>query len=447
MKRYFIETYGCQMNRHDSEILSGLLENMGLQPAQSPDGADLVLLNTCTVREKAAERIFGRAGQLARIKKRNPDALLGICGCLPQQRGMVERLLKRAPAVDLVMGPEQLPLLPKLVERFKAGEQPVIATGVDFKARRLTEEPLPRVRERGPGAWVTIMVGCRNFCAYCVVPYTRGPARSRQPDNIIREVRELADRGFVEITLLGQNVNAYGLDLDEPYGFVDLLVALDRIPGLERIRYTTSHPRDFSREIVEAVRDLPRVCEHFHLPVQAGSNRVLDLMNRGYTRQHYLELAQYIRDQVPDSSITTDLMVGFPGETEDDFQETLDLCRKVEFDGAFTFIYSPRKGTRAWHLENEVPLEEKKDRLNRLMETLHPIHLERNRRLEGRIVEVLVEGVSDKDPRVLTGRTRSNRILLFSGSDPTPRLVQVRVDQAGTWSLKGEQISEGAAND
>lgn len=442
MGRYYIETYGCQMNRGDSEILAGLLEGLGMQPAGEADEADLILLNTCTVREKAAERILGRAGQLGQLKKARPQLVLGIAGCVPQQRDMVERIRKRVPAVDLILGPQQLPLLPQLLKTLEHSQGPVIATGVDFSSREVTGEGLPRVREKGPGAWVTIMQGCSNFCSYCVVPYTRGPARSREPQAVIEEVRALGERGFLEVTLLGQNVNAYGLDLPEDYGFSNLLSDLDPLEGIQRIRYTTSHPRDFSPHMVYTIASLEKVCEHFHLPAQAGSDRVLSLMRRGYTQKEYIQLSHYIRRQVPGASITTDLMVGFPGETQADFQDTLDLCREVRFDGAFTFIYSPREGTRAFHMEPQVSLSEKKERLERLMEVLHPMHQEANRQLVGRSVEVLVEGPSPKDPLVLTGRTRTNRILLFPGRDPTPRLAQVEVLEAGTWSLKGRLARE-----
>lgn len=436
MNSYFIETYGCQMNVSDSEVVAGLLEQMGLRPADSVEEADVVILNTCTVRETAAERIFGRASQLGALKRRRPGMLLGISGCLPQQRGMVDRLLERAPHVDMLFGPDQVGRLKEIVARARDGDVPVVETGWDEGGL----DGMPRVRTRGARAWVSIMKGCTNFCSYCIVPYVRGPERSRRPESVVAEVRGLVSEGFIEVTLLGQNVNAYGRDLEDGSDFVGLLEELNGIDGLERIRFTTSHPRDFTLEMVDAMFDLDRVCEHFHLPVQAGSDRILNRMNRGYTRDHYLSLTRHIRSLMPRASITTDIIVAFPGETEDDFEQTLDLCRQVEFDSAYTFIYSPRTGTRAYHMEQTVDAGVARSRLNRLMETLHPMHLARNQSLVGSEVEVLIEGASPRDASVLQGRTRTNKIVLASGGDTSPRLATARVTSAGTWTLKGELL-------
>lgn len=435
MDTYYIETYGCQMNLSDSEALAGILEQMGYRQAESVSQADLILLNTCTVREKAAERIMGRAGQLGRLKKKRPHLVLGVCGCVPEQRGMVDRLLKRAPAVDLLFGPHHISHLGEMVRRVREGESPVVETGRESGG---TEEGLPRVRTAGASAWVTIMRGCTNFCSYCIVPFTRGPEESRRQEAVVAEVRELVKAGYLEVTLLGQNVNVYGRDLDDGTSFTSLLQELNGIEDLLRIRYTTSHPRDFTTGMVDSLSGLKRVCEHFHLPVQSGSDRILELMRRGYGREHYLELARHIRRTVPGATITTDIIVGFPGETNSDFEDTLDLCRQVEFDGAFTFIYSPRTGTRAAHLEGAVDPDTSRDRLQRLMDLLYPIHLSRNKALVGSVVEILIEGQSPRDPTILTGRTRGNRIVLVPGDDPRHRLAGARIVEAGTWTLKGE---------
>ncbi len=435
MKSYFVETYGCQMNVADSELLMGLLEQLGLVAADCIEHADVVFVNTCTVRETAAERALGRAGQLGRLKANRPDMLLCMCGCLPQQPGMVERIRGRASDVDLIFGPDQLVDVQRLLELAASGNETVVETGCGTGAG--WADARPRRRAAPPRAWVPIMKGCSNYCSYCVVPYVRGTERSRDPEQIVAEVEQLVTEGFMEVTLLGQNVNAFGLEQGHERAFERLLVSLDQIEGLERIRFTTSHPRDFTREMVATINGLERVCEHFHLPLQSGSDRVLELMNRGYNRAHYLELATYIRELMPGASITTDIMVAFPGETEADLELTLALCREVEFDSAFTFIYSPRAGTAAAALGQPLPRSEAGARLDALMQTLRPIHLRRNQRLVGANCEILVEGISPRDRSVIKGRTRSNRTVLLSHPDNTPRLERVRITAAGTWTLQG----------
>lgn len=433
---YSLITYGCQMNEHDSEILAGILQEMGYRKARAPEEADLILLNTCCVRESAERKVYGKIGELKRLKHRRPDLIIGVCGCMTQQKDLARRMSRRAPHVDLIIGTHNLHELPRLLEEVKEcrGEPRVEV----WESEGEVVENLPAVREEGVRAWVTIMYGCNNYCAYCIVPYVRGRERSRRPEDITREVEELGRRGFKEVTLLGQNVNAYGRDLGGDMDFADLLARLDTVPGVERIRYTTSHPRDFNQKMIDVVSESRKVCEHFHLPVQAGSNETLRLMNRGYTREHYLELTAAIQSRIPGASITTDIIVGFPGETEEQFEETLDLVRRVEFDNAFTFMYSPRSGTAAARMPEQLPLPVKKERLQRLMEVQYPITRRKNEALVGETVEVLVEGPSKANPARLTGRTRTNRIVLLPGDAARAgEMVMVEITSARTWTLEG----------
>ncbi|RJQ12133.1 MAG: tRNA (N6-isopentenyl adenosine(37)-C2)-methylthiotransferase MiaB [Bacillota bacterium] len=452
---YHVITYGCQMNVHDSEVLAGLLENMGYRRAGEPEQADLILLNTCCVRETAEERILGRLGELQRLKRENPDLILVVAGCLGQEAGSVERILRRAAQVDIVMGTHNLHRLPDLVREVLTGRNGNGAGTLveiwDEPAGEQWRQGLPIMRERGVRAWVTIMYGCDNYCAYCIVPYVRGRERSREPADIVAEVDDLAKRGYREVVLLGQNVNSYGLDLEPGPGpgrrFASLLRELDKTQGLARIRYTTSHPRNFGDDIIEAVADCGKVCENFHLPVQSGSSRVLGLMNRHYTREDYLALVEGIRRRVPGAAFSTDVIVGFPGETDKDFEDTLELVREVRFDSAFTFAYSPRVGTPAARAPDQVAPEVKQDRLRRLIETQNEISLEINRAQIGREVEVLVEGEAEKAPGMAAGRDRVNKLVVLSPPEGTTvtelvgREVVVRVEKATTWSLEGRADS------
>ncbi|MGB9887434.1 MAG: tRNA (N6-isopentenyl adenosine(37)-C2)-methylthiotransferase MiaB [Moorellales bacterium] len=435
-KQYLIITYGCQMNEHDTEVMAGLLEEAGYRRASDLQEADLILINTCSVREKAENKVYGQLGQLLALKRRRPELIIGLAGCMAQRLGAEVRW--RVPQVDFVVGPGDLYRLPEVVRRAEEERQFVLATG------SLGVEPvenLPVRRADRLRAYVTISYGCNNFCTYCVVPYLRGPERSRRPENILAEVAGLAREGYKEVMLLGQNVNTYGRDLPEPVDFGDLLKAVEAIKGIERIRYTTSHPRDFSAELVEVVATGRKICEHFHLPAQAGSDRVLERMRRGYTREHYLNLARTIRQRIPEASITTDLIVGFPGETEEDFEATLDLVEQVRFDAAFTFMYSPRPGTAAAEFPDQVAPEVKRERLLRLNRLQNRLSRESNERLVGRTVEVLVEGPSKTDPQRLAGRTRTNKIVVFSGpQELVGRLVNLRITEAQTFNLFGELV-------
>ena len=433
--KYKIFTFGCQMNVHDSEVIAGLLRQLGYEEANEPEDASLLIFNTCCVRENPERKIFGRVGSLRELKEENPDLIIAICGCMVQQPGQLERIRQELPHVNLVFGTHNIHRLPELLSQIQdTGERlfEVWDTEGDIV------EGLPASRLDGLKAFVNIIYGCTNFCTYCIVPYVRGRERSRQPEAIRREIEDLAARGYKEVTLLGQNVNAYGKDLDEDITFADLLRILDGTSGIDRIRFTTSHPRDMSDELIDAMADLPTVCEHLHLPLQAGSNRILEKMNRGYTKEQYLDLVGRIREVIPHIALTSDLIVGFPGETEEDFEETLQVVEEIQLDSAFTFIFSPRPGTIAAKMENQVPEEVKKERIYRLIELQNRISLQRNRALVGSIQEVLVEGPSQTDPDKYMGRTRGNKLVIFAGPAERGRLMRVRITEAKTWSLHGE---------
>lgn len=441
MVRYKIQTYGCQMNEHDSEILAGQLEQLGYSEAPVLEEADLILLNTCTVRETAAQKALGELGRLKTLKVLHPDLMIGVCGCMAQEEERVNGIKRAYPYVDLVFGTHNLHRLPELVERARQEEAMVVDV---WQAAGEVVEDLPMKRAEGVKAWVTVIHGCDKHCTYCIVPFTRGRERSRQPADVIAEVEALGRQGFREVTLLGQNVNSYGKDLAQGYVFADLLADLDKVEGIRWIRYMTSHPRDFSRRLVDVIADAGKICEHFHLPVQAGSDEVLRRMNRRYTREQYLDLIRYVRDRVPAASITTDIIVGFPGETDEDFRHTLEMVEEAEFDNAFMFVYSPRAGTPAARWQDPVPLPEKKERLQRLMDLQYAISLKKNQAMVGRRYEVLVDGPSKKDPGVWSGRTRGNKLVLIpaepGGDDLTGSFAQVEVTEARTWTLDGKLV-------
>lgn len=436
MKTYWIKVYGCQMNERDAEIIAGLLEQEGYRQAPAPEQADIIILHTCCVREKAENKVYGKLGQLARLKSKNPDLIIAVGGCMTQQPGAAEKMRQRAPHVDLIYGTHNIHELPRLLEQVSLLNQPVEAI---WEKEGEIVEGLPLRRAGGAKALVTISYGCNNFCSYCIVPYVRGRERSRRPEDIIREIKGLVADGVLEVMLLGQNVNSYGKDLEGDINFARLLEMVNAIEGLRRVRYMTSHPRDFTLELVQTLSRLDKVCEHVHLPVQAGSNRILQLMNRGYTREAYMALVDNLRQYIPGVSITTDIIVGFPGETEEDFADTLDLVERVQFDNAFTFMFSPRTGTVAATLPGQLPLEVKKERLHRLMDLQYRISRTKNEGLVGQEVEVLVEGPSENDPTKLCGRTRTNKLVIFPGpEDLIGKLVPVKVTLAQTWLLKGE---------
>ena len=434
-KRAFIGVYGCQMNISDAERMEGQLATLGYERTEDMARADLILLNTCCVRETAEDKVYGKIGEIKHIKRANPALIFGITGCMAQKEG--EALIRRAPHIDFVLGTNKVHELKATVRQLESARRgPVVDV-------LLGDAPLPEnvpIERTGRlSAWVPIMYGCNNFCTYCIVPYVRGREHSRRPEDVVREVEEAAAQGFKEITLLGQNVNSYGKD-HKIASFAELLLMVDAVKGIERVRYMTSHPKDLSDAVIDAVRQGRHICPHFHLPVQHGSDRILRAMNRVYRKDAYRSLVERIRAAVPDASLTTDLIVGFPGETEEDFGELLDFLREIRYDAAYTFLYSKRSGTPAATMEAQVEDSVKKERLHRLMEVQNEISLEKNAALKGTVQEVLAEGPSRTDEDVWTGRTGTNKIVLWrkKGHETEGDIVRVRITQPQTWVLKGE---------
>lgn len=436
-KHYIVYTFGCQMNEHDSETIKGLLEQMGYQATEDRKEADIILLNTCAIRENAEDKVFGELGHLKHLKTEKPGMLLGVCGCMSQEESVVNRILQKHGFVDMIFGTHNIHRLPQLVKEALFSKEMVVE--VWSKEGDIIEN-LPKKRE-GMRAWVNIMYGCDKFCTYCIVPFTRGKERSRRPEDVIAEVRDLARQGFKEITLLGQNVNAYGKDLkDMNYRFGDLMDDMRKI-NIPRVRFTTSHPRDFDDHLVEVLGKGGNLVEHIHLPVQSGNTDILKKMNRKYTRERVLELAAKIKAAVPHASLTTDIIVGFPGETDEQFEDTISLVREVGYDFAYTFIYSPREGTPAASMEDNVPMSVKKERLQRLNNVVNENSLRFNGRLRGEVVEVLVESESKNNSEVLAGRTRSNKLVHFEGSkDLIGTFVQVKITEPMTFYIQGDLV-------
>lgn len=436
--RFLIKTYGCQMNEHDTEMMAGLLTAMGYEPTQNLGDADFILFNTCAVRENAEDKVFGEIGRLRPMKRANPELILGLCGCMAQEKGVQKLVQSTYPWVDVVFGTHNIHRLPALVMAAKQSQVTVME--VWDKAAE-TMEDIPKARKDGIRAWVNIQYGCNKFCTYCIVPYTRGSERSRLPADVIAEVRQLVAEGYQEITLLGQNVNDYGVDLGHTT-FAELLREVNDVPGVGRVRFTTSNPWNFTNELIEAIRDCEHVVEHVHLPVQSGNNEILKRMNRSHTREYYLDLVARIRSAIPNVSLTTDIIVGFPGETEEQFAETLQLIEVVGFDSAYTFIYSARENTPAARFEDFATEEQKRTRLYRLNDLQSAISLNFNQALRGELVDVLVEGESRTNPEVMAGRTRSNKLVLFPGDQSLiGRTVQVEITDPQTWIIKGHVVT------
>ena len=437
-KNFFIETWGCQMNEEDSEKLSGMLKKLGYKRTEDRTSADLIIFNTCCVRENAELKVYGNLGMLKKLKIKNPNLIIAICGCMMQQKDMAKNIIKRFPFVDIIFGTHNSYKFPEYLNRVQQENTSVIE--IQNKESGIVEG-LPIDRESNVKAFVTIMYGCNNFCTYCIVPYVRGRERSRKPEDIEKEIKELVSNGYREITLLGQNVNSYGKTLEPKISFSDLLRRINSIDGVERIRFMTSHPKDLTEDVIDSVAECSKVCEQIHLPVQSGSTSLLKKMNRNYSKEGYLNLVKNIREKVPDASITTDIIVGFPGETEEDFEETLNLAREVQYDSAFTFIYSKRKGTPAYDFEEQVPEDIKHERFNRLVEVINESSARKNKAYEGRVEEILVEGTSKNDNTKLTGRTRSGKLVNFEGNKKdVGKLVKVHITKATSFSLLGEEI-------
>ena len=434
-KKLKILTYGCQMNVADSERMAGLLQKIGYTLTDDADAADLILINTCCVRATAEDKIFGQIGRFKSLKREKPSLILGVAGCMAQKEG--ENLIKRAPHIDFVLGTGQSSEVARVVESLERERKHFIDTSNVSGQWSVASGQYFPLRGGKVSTFVPIMYGCNNFCTYCIVPYVRGRERSRKPEEIFGEVRQAVAEGFKEITLLGQNVNSYSGGMT----FAELLTAVDKIDGVERLRFMTSHPKDLSDELIAAIAGGKNICEHIHLPVQYGSDKILKRMNRVYTVEKYLRLVEKIRAAIPAVSLTTDLIVGFPGETEEDFQETLNFIRAVRFDAAFTFIYSKRSGTPAATFENQIEDATKHRRLEELMKVQNEISLAKNVALENSAVEVLVEGASKTDRNIFTGRTRTNKLILFEhGNEQAGELVNVKITQAQTWLFKGSVI-------
>lgn len=436
-KKYFIQTYGCQANERDSETLSGILESMEYMETKDIKEADIILLNTCAIRENAEEKVFGKVGYVKNLKKTNPDLIFGMCGCMAQEEVVINRILEKHPHMDLIFGTHNIHQLPSLLKEAIFAKERIIEV---WSKEGDVIENVPVNRANPFKAWVNIMYGCDKFCTYCIVPYTRGKERSRNQQDIIKEVEELLNAGYQEITLLGQNVNSYGKDIDTAYGFANLLEDVAKT-GIPRIRFTTSHPWDFSEEMVRVIASYDNIMPAIHLPVQSGNDDVLKLMGRRYTRKKYLDIFYKIKKHIPDCTITTDIIVGFPNETHEQYLDTLSLYKECEYDLAYTFVYSPRAGTPAARMNDNVESEEKNQRLYALNEIVNEKAYKQNQRFLHQEVEVLVEGTSKKDENMLTGYTRHQKLVNFKGDKKDiGKIIKVKITEAKTWALKGEAI-------
>ena len=433
-----VSTFGCQMNARDSEKLLGILKDIGYEESDNEENADFVIYNTCTVRENANLRVYGRLGQLKKAKRNNHEMIIAMCGCMMQEPEVVEKIKTSYRFVDVVFGTFNIFKLAELLyNRFTSEEQII---DIWDSTKEVVEE-LPTSRKYPFKSGVNIMFGCNNFCTYCIVPYVRGREKSREPKEIIREIERLVADGVKEVMLLGQNVNSYGKTLDDNVTFAELLGEIAKIDGLERIRFMTPHPKDLSDELIEVIRDNPKVCNHIHLPLQSGSSRLLKIMNRHYDKEQYLSLVDKLRAAIPDIGISTDIIVGFPNETEEQFQDTLSLYEECEYDLAYTFIYSPREGTPAAKMQDNVPFEQKQDRLERLNEVVKEKALKQNQRFLNQVVDVLVDGPSKRDETMMTGYTAHQKLINFKGrKEDIGKIVPVKVTEVKTWALKGEQV-------
>ena len=429
-------TFGCQMNARDSEKLSGILKEIGFVETES-ENADFVIYNTCTVRENANNKVYGHLGVLGNYKKKNPNMMIALCGCMMQEPQVVEKLKESYRFIDIIFGTHNLYRLAELIyNRIESGRMVVEV----LKDSSQIVEELPVDRKYSFKSGVNIMFGCNNFCSYCIVPYVRGRERSRNPKDIIREIEGLVADGVVEIMLLGQNVNSYGKNLEEPITFAQLLLDVERIEGLERIRFMTSHPKDLSDELIEVMKHSKKICRHLHLPLQSGSTKILTAMNRRYTKEQYLELAEKIRKEIPDMAITTDIIVGFPGETKEDVDETIDVIRRVKYDNAFTFIYSKRTGTPAAAME-QVPEELVKEQFDRVLKTVQETAREQVSRYQGQICDVLVEEINENDSSLVTGRMSNNTLVHFPGDiSLVGKLVNVSLDECHGFYYMGHMV-------
>ncbi|WP_455714521.1 tRNA (N6-isopentenyl adenosine(37)-C2)-methylthiotransferase MiaB [Anaerosporobacter sp.] len=432
-----VQNFGCQMNARDAEKITGILENIGYQMVETEE-ADFVIYNTCTVRENANLKVYGRLGYLGKLKKKNPHMIIALCGCMMQEQTVVDKIKKSYRYVDIIFGTHNIFKLAELIQARLENDGMIIDIWKD--AKEIVED-LPSERKYRFKAGVNIMFGCNNFCSYCIVPYVRGRERSRNPEDIIKEIKELVADGVVEIMLLGQNVNSYGKTLECPMSFAELLQEIEKIDGLERIRFMTSHPKDLSDELIEVMKNSKKICNHLHLPVQAGSSRILKIMNRHYTKEQYLDLVDRIKTAMPGISLTTDIIVGFPGETEEDFEETLDVVRKVKYDSAYTFIYSKRTGTPAANMEEQVDEAVVKERFNRLLKEVQTISSELTKQHVNTVQSALVEQINEQDSSLVTGRLSNSLLVHFKGGEELiGKIVDVRLDECKGFYYIGELV-------
>ncbi|MCL5061850.1 MAG: tRNA (N6-isopentenyl adenosine(37)-C2)-methylthiotransferase MiaB [Nitrospiraceae bacterium] len=429
MKRYYIETFGCQMNVHDSEKMAGVLRSEGYAEAESAKDADVIIFNTCSIRQKAEQKFFSELGRIKSLKKKRPDLKIAVAGCIAQQEGI--KVIKRAPHVDYVIGPQNINVLKDII----TSKSDSIFTDDNPS---ITEIELPVDRRDNVRAWVNIMYGCNNFCSYCIVPYTRGRERSRASQSIINEIKDLAEKGYKEVTLLGQNVNSYKSNVDFP----GLLKEINKIEGIKRIRFVTSHPKDLSDKLIYAIRDMERVCEHIHLPLQSGSSKILASMNRKYTYEDYLKKVEKLRREIPEIAITSDIIAGFSQETDEDHNYTISALKNIEFDGIFAFKFSPRPGTKASNIDGQLPDGIKSDRLSEILDLQSKITERKNKELKGTFQEVLIEGEDEKNTGKFTGRTMTNKVVYINAEDDIKigDIVKVKIINARRYSLEGEIV-------
>lgn len=435
-KKYFLRTYGCQMNVHDGEEIAARLETLGFKPTETLEESDIVILNTCAIRENAHDKLYGFLGRCKHEKeKNNKDLIIGICGCMAQEENVVEELMKKHPYVDIVFGTHNIHELQDLILERKEKQNIQV-----YSCEGKVYENIPYKRDSEIKAWVNIQYGCDKFCTYCIVPYTRGKQRSRKSSEILKEVQELKDKGYKEITLLGQNVNAYGKELENELSFAELLRKVSDI-GIERVRFVTSHPWDFTDEMINVIAEKSNIMPYIHLPLQSGSSRILKLMGRRYTKEEYIELYDKIRNTVPNCSITTDIIVGFPNETDEDFEETLNVVNHCKYDSAFTFIYSPREGTPAAKMDDKIDMKTKEDRLHRLNEVINSYSNAANKEYLNKVVPVLIEGISEKDSNKVFGYTDTMKLVnVINAQDKIGQIIDVKITDAKSFSLDGEAI-------
>ncbi len=436
-KKYYIRTYGCQMNENDSEKISAILEQLNYTKSENYEEADVILLNTCAIREGAENKVFGFIGELKKLKTTNPDLIIGICGCMPQEEETINQIYQKYQQIDLMFGTHNIHRLPILLQEAQFSKEQIVEV---WSEEGNVYEDIPVKRDSKYKAWVTIMYGCDRFCTYCIVPYTRGSERSRLKEDILEEVQDLLDQGYKEITFLGQNVNSYGIDFEEKYDICDLINDIAQL-DVPRIRIMTSNPWNFSDELIDVFKNHENVLPYVHLPLQSGNSEVLKLMGRRPTKEEYIELYDKIKASIPDVSITTDIIVGFPNETDEQFEDTIDVVKHCRFDAAFTFIYSKRSGTPAAKMEDSIPPEVKKERLHRLNKYINEYASLSNESLVGKTVRVLVDGPSKKNPNILSGYCEQNKVVLFEGdSSDIGEIIDVKIDKVNTWSMYGSKV-------